>query len=51
MCVSGYLIAYCRDPLIQKWYIYNDSIVNAVINFQEEIVDLGKPYILFYQKL
>ena len=47
----GHFIAFCRDPLNQKWNRYNDSIVSDVIDFQKEIVDFAIPYILFYQRL
>ena len=45
---SGHFIAYCRMSESQKWYCYNDSMVNES-SFQE-INQRGTPYILFYQK-
>ena len=48
--MSGHFIAYCRDPINQKWYKYNDSIVNEVNNFQNEVINFAMPYLLFYQK-
>ena len=46
---SGHFIAYCRMSESQKWYCYNDSLVNES-SFQE-INTRGTPYILFYQKI
>ena len=34
-----------------KWYRFNDSIVNPITNFQKEVIDFGTPYILFYEKI
>ena len=48
--MSGHFIAYCKDPIYNIWYKYNDSIVTAVDNFQNEVISLGMPYLLFYQK-
>ena len=42
-------MAYCRDPLNEKWYQYNDTIINEVKNFEKEILNY-KPYLLFYQR-
>ena len=49
--MSGHFIAYCRDPITEKWYKYNDAIVNEVIDFQEEVINFADPYLLFYQKI
>jgi len=46
----GHFIAYCKDPISQSWYKYNDKIVSEVQNFQNEIVNSAMPYMLFYQK-
>ena len=46
----GHFIAYCKDPISNTWYKYNDSIVTAVSNFQNEVISLSMPYLLFYQK-
>ena len=48
--MGGHFIAYCRDPISNDWYKYNDSIVNKVDNFQNEVINVGMPYLLFYQK-
>ena len=48
---SGHFIAHCLSPIDEKWYTYNDSIVKEIGDFQKEIIDLGMPYLLFYQKI
>jgi ubiquitin C-terminal hydrolase len=49
--MSGHFIAYCRDPIKDDWYKYNDAIVNKVENFQNEVINFAMPYLLFYQKI
>ena len=49
--MSGHFIAYCRDPITGLWHKYNDSIVSDVNNFQYEVINVGMPYLLFYQKI
>ena len=49
--MSGHFIAYCRDPISNKWHKYNDAIVNEVINFENEVINFAMPYLLFYQKV
>ena len=48
--MSGHFIAYCKDPIIEKWFKYNDAIVAEVIDFKE-VINFAKPYLLFYQKI
>ena len=48
--MSGHFIAYCKDPLNDKWYKYNDAIVDEVKDFKKEVIDFAMPYLLFYQK-
>ncbi len=48
---SGHFIAYCRSPIDNQWYRYNDDIVTKVNNFQREIIEYAMPYILFFQKV
>ena len=43
-------IGFCKSPINDKWYKYNNSIVNLVEDFQKEIINFGNPIILFYQK-
>ena len=49
--MGGHFIAYCRDPIINQWYKYNDSFVTDVNDFQQEIINFAMPYLLFYQKI
>jgi ubiquitin C-terminal hydrolase len=49
--MSGHFIAFCRDPLSEKWHKYNDAIVTEVVDFQSEVIDFCMPYLLFYQKI
>ena len=48
---NGHFIAYCRSPINYQWFKYDDDIVTKVNNFQNEIIDYGIPYILFYNKI
>ena len=47
---SAHFVASCKSPVDNKWYRYNDSLVNPIINVQKEVIYFGTPYILFYQK-
>ena len=49
--MSGHFIAYCFDQIQNKWYKYNDAIVNEVSNFHKEVINFAMPYLLFYQKI
>ena len=45
--MSGHFVAYCRNRMDNKWYLYNDGFVtpcNKKRQYQE-----GMPYILFYR--
>ena len=46
---SGHFIAYCRSPIDNQWYKYNDSLVECIGNFYNDIHNFGVPYILFYE--
>ena len=48
--MSGHFIAFCRDPIDNIWYKFNDAIVSPVENFKNEVIDYAMPYLLFYQK-
>ena len=49
---NNHFIAYCLDPLNKKnWIKYDDESVTDDIDFQEEIINCAKPYLLFYQKI
>ena len=47
--MSGHFIAYCRNRLNNKWYQYNDSLVNECTKKYQ--YNDGMPYILFYKAL
>ena len=47
---NAHFIASCKSPIDQKWYRYNDAIVSPITNIQNEVINFGVPYILFYQK-
>ena len=49
--MSGHFIAYCKNPIDNTWYQYNDSVINQVTNFKAEVIDYAMPYLLFYQKV
>ena len=48
---SGHFTAYCRSPIDDLWYFYNDAVVTPV-NEQEKyrIQEVGLTYMLFYKK-
>ena len=46
---NAHFVASCKSPIDNKWYRYNDAIVNPITNVQKEIIEFGVPYILFYQ--
>ena len=47
---SGHFIAHCLSPIDGQWYTYNDDIVNPIDDIKKQVVDLGMPYLLFYQR-
>ena len=47
--MSGHFVAYCRNRIDNKWYLYNDGIVTKCTR-QYQYND-GMPYILFYRAL
>ena len=49
--MSGHFISYCRDPITEKWFKYNDAIITEVNNFQNDVINFAMPYLLFYQKI
>ena len=47
--MSGHFVAYCRNRMDNKWYLYNDGFVTKCSKpFQ---YNDGMPYILFYKAL
>ena len=47
--MSGHFVAYCRNRMDFKWYLYNDAFVTLCENGNE--YKKGMPYILFYQNI
>ena len=47
--MSGHFVAYCRNRMDQKWYLYNDAIVTLCQQSYE--YQNKMPYILFYRSL
>jgi len=47
--MSGNFVAYCRNRIDNKWYLYNDGIVSQCCK-QQQYQD-GIPYLLFYRAL
>jgi len=47
---NAHFVASCKSPVDNKWYRYNDAFVNPINDVQNEIINFGTPYILFYQK-
>ena len=48
--MSEYFIAYCKSPIDNCWYKYNNDFVSRIDNFQGYLINPGIPYILFYEK-
>ena len=47
---NAHFVSTCKSPIDNKWYRYNDAMVNPISNFQKDVVNFGNPYILFYQR-
>ena len=47
--MSGHFVAYCKNRMDKKWYLYNDAFVTLCENNNE--FQKGMPYILFYQNI
>ena len=47
--MSGHFVAYCKNRIDNKWYLYNDGIV-SLCQKKYQYKD-GMPYILFYRAL
>ena len=47
--MSGHFVAYCKNRMDKKWYLYNDGLVSLCQNPNE--YQKGMAYILFYQKI
>ena len=51
--MAGHFIAFCKSPVDQKWYCYNDASVSQCGDprYQNNDEIEGIPYVLFYQKI
>ena len=47
--MSGHFVAYCKNRIDNKWYLYNDSIVSKCTKAKQ--YQDGMPYILFYRAI
>ena len=47
--MSGHFVAYCRNRIDNKWYLYNDAFV-TLCDKPKQYTE-GMPYILFYRVL
>jgi len=47
--MSGHFVAYCKNRMDCKWYLYNDAFVTLCEKGNE--YKNGMPYILFYQHI
>ena len=50
--MSGHFIAYCKSPIDNNWYLYNDASVtenNTFLNNMDNGNLKSIPYVLFYQ--
>ena len=47
--MSGHFVAYCKNRMDNKWYLYNDSFV-TLCDRKDQYTE-GMPYILFYKEL
>ena len=48
--MAGHFVAYCKSPVDNQWYFYNDAQVTPCHNAENEMNSNGIPYILFYQR-
>ena len=47
---NAHFVASCKSSVDNNWYRFNDSVVSNVNDFKKDVINFGKPYILFYQK-
>ena len=48
---NAHFMAFCKSPINNNWYRYNDAFVTDVKDVKKDIIDFGNPYILFYKKV
>ena len=49
--MGGHFISFCKDPILGKWYQFNDASVSEVNDFKKQVIDYAMPYVLFYEKI
>ena len=51
--MAGHFIAFCKSPVDNKWYCYNDSDVSECFDPRnhKKLENESIPYVLFYQKI
>ena len=47
---DGHFIAHCLSPIDNNWYTYNDAGVSLIKDIKRDVIDIGMPYLLFYQR-
>ena len=48
---NKHFISFCKNPITNSWFKYDDSWVNEINNFKFEVHEYATPYILFYKKM
>ena len=48
---NAHFLAFCKSPVNNRWYRYNDAVVTDVKDVKKDIINFGNPYILFYKKI
>ena len=48
---NSHFIVSCKNPIDKKWYKFDDTNINSINDFQEEVIKYEIPYILFYKKI
>ena len=44
-------VAFCKSLVDNKWYKYDDNIIEPITDLQNEVDKFGMPIACFYQKL
>ena len=47
---TAHFVAFCRSQINQQWYLFDDSKISDIDDFQNQILPYGTHYVLFYQK-
>ena len=47
--INKHYFSFCKSPIDEQWYKYDDDNITQVINVKQEILENSIPYILFYQ--